>query len=85
MGTAATIRAFIAGMLSRKADKAPFADSESLVSRGRLDSVDVMEIVLFLEEKYDLDFADRGFNLDDYDSVDHILALLNEFGRIGAE
>ena len=82
METAAAIRMFIVGLLSRKGDKAPFSDNESLVSRGRLDSVDVMEIVLFLEEKYDLDFADRGFNLDDYDSVEHILALLKEFGRL---
>lgn len=76
------IREFIAELLARKADSASFDDSESLVSRGRLDSVDVMEIVLFLEDRFELDFGDRGFNLDDFDSVSHILALLRDMKRL---
>lgn len=76
------IRGFIAELLARKADTASFDDNESLVSRGRLDSVDVMEIVLFLEDRFDLDFGDRGFNLDDYDSVNQILALLKDMKRL---
>jgi len=76
------VREFVAALLARKGDTAAFDDEESLVSRGRLDSVDVMEIVLFLEDKFGLDFGDRGFNLDDYDSVSHILALLQDMGRL---
>lgn len=76
------VREFVATLLARKGDTAAFSDEESLVSRGRLDSVDVMEIVLFLEDNFELDFGDRGFNLDDYDSVSHILALLKDMGRL---
>lgn len=75
------IRNFISELLARKGDLAAFSDEESLVSRGRLDSVDVMEIVLFLEDNFGLDFGDRGFSLDDYDSVSHILALLESMSR----
>lgn len=76
------IREFVASLLVRKGDTASFGDEESLVSRGRLDSVDVMEIVLFLEDRFDLDFGDRGFSLDDYDSVKRIVALLRDMGRL---
>lgn len=82
MSTPQQVRKFIAALLARKGDTAAFDDEESLVSRGRLDSVDVMEIVLFLEDRFDLDFGDRGFNLDDFDSITHILAMLKDMGRL---
>lgn len=82
MSTLHQVREFVSALLVRKGDTAAFDDEESLVSRGRLDSVDVMEIVLFLEDRFDLDFGDRGFNVDDFDSVAHILAMLKDMGRL---
>ena len=51
-------------------------DGDSLVMSGRLDSVDTLDLVVFLEEKYGVDFADRGFDKNDLDSLDSIMALI---------
>lgn len=78
MDSVATIRSFVAALLARRGDSAVFSDDESLVARGRLDSVDVMEIVMFLEEQFGIDLGERGFNLDDYDSVARMAALVEQ-------
>jgi acyl carrier protein len=72
------IRDFVTALLQRKDDRNPISDESSLVVTGRLDSVDVMEIVVFLEDNYGLDFAERGFDLDDYDSVASIIGIVQE-------
>ncbi len=72
------IRSFVVALLERRGDKQPFSDSDSLLLRGRMDSVDVLELVEHLEEKHQVDFAVRGFHQDDFDSVDTIVGLLEK-------
>lgn len=74
----APAREFIATLLARKGDTASINKTDRLVSSGRLDSVDVMEIVVFMEDRYALDFADRGVNIDDLDSLSAIEKMVNE-------
>lgn len=52
-----------------------FQDDESLVVAGRLASIDFMHVVLFLEERYSVDFS-RGFDRDELDTVNNIVALI---------
>jgi acyl carrier protein len=70
------VREFIKKLLADKGDTAPFADTDSLLLAGRLQSLDAVEIVVFLEEKFSLDFADLGFDQEKIDSVEHIVSLL---------
>lgn len=70
------LRAFIRKLLAQTGDREGFADNDSLVLSGRLDSVDTLDLVVFLEESYGLDFADRGFDKNDLDSLDSIMALI---------
>jgi acyl carrier protein len=51
-------------------------DADSLVLSGRLDSIDILQIVVFLESNYSIDFADREFDQEDFDSIARILALV---------
>lgn len=69
------IRFFVQQLLDAKGDHRPLADDESLLLSGRLQSVDAVEMVVFLEEKFGLDFADIGFDREQLDSVDAIYAL----------
>ena len=71
------IREFVQNLLSRKGDRAAFSDSEQLVARGRLQSIDTVEVVVFLEEKYGIDFAEIGFDQSHVESIDNIMALID--------
>jgi len=70
------VREFVGSLLLRKGDTNPFTDTESLVLSGRLDSLDVLNIVVFLETQYSLDFGDRPFDQQLVDSVEEITGLI---------
>lgn len=71
----AEIREFVRSLLTASGDQAPLSDSDSLLFSGRLQSVDAVEIVVFLEENFGIDFAQIGFDKERIDSVDAICAL----------
>jgi acyl carrier protein len=70
------VREFLGSLLRRKGDTNPFTDTDSLVLSGRLDSLDVLEIVVFLEKQYAFNFGDRPFDQQLVDSVDEIKDLI---------
>lgn len=70
------IREFIQNLLQRNGDDADFTDNEQLITDGRLQSVDTLEVLLFLEEKYGLDFGESGFDQNQVESIDNILTLI---------
>jgi len=71
------IRKCLKELLLLKGDKQPFSDDASLLLSGRLASVDAVEIVVFLEEKFGIDFAKVGFDQSLIDSVDSIDSLIH--------
>lgn len=75
MESRAAIRQFLQELFAGKGDRQPFSDSDSLLLSGRLESVDAVEIVVFLEEKFGVDFAEIGFDQTLIDSVDAIDSL----------
>lgn len=70
-----TIRDFVGSLLRRKEDTNPFTDSDSLVLSGRLDSIDILQIVMFLEAK-GIDFNDQEFDQEAFDSIARILTRI---------
>ncbi len=70
------IRKYLKELLLQKGDKQPFSDDASLLLSGRLASVDAVEIVVFLEEQFHVDFAEVGFDQSLIDSVDAIDSLI---------
>jgi acyl carrier protein len=81
MNTHDEVRSFVAKLLRQKGDQAPLKDGDSLILTGRLESIDAIEIVTFLETRFDLDFAKIGFDQTQIDSVDLIVALAEKHGR----
>jgi acyl carrier protein len=69
------IRQFVQKLLTESGDDQPLADDESLLLSGRLQSIDAVEIVTLLEEKFGIDFAEIGFDRERLDSVDAISTL----------
>jgi acyl carrier protein len=76
MNTRNELRAQIQKLLAGKGDREPLGDADSLVLSGRLDSIDILQIVVFLESSYGIDFADQQFDQEDFDSIARILTLI---------
>jgi acyl carrier protein len=76
MDPMAEIRDFVKKLLALRGDRQPFTDSTSFFLSGRLGSVDAVELVVLLEEKFGIDFAETGFDQAHIDSIDAIKSLL---------
>lgn len=75
------IREFIRELLARKGDTQPVSDDASLLLSGRLQSIDAVELAVFLEETFGVDFARIGFDQEMIDTVDMINALVGETAK----
>ena len=53
-------------------------DDEGLVASGLIDSLALVQIVVYLEDTYDIDFGERGFDPDRLASTASILDLIEE-------
>lgn len=73
--TRESIRQLLRQILRKNNDTAEFTDADSLIFSGRFQSLDVLEIVTFLEERFGLDFSD-GFDQSRLDSVEEIMDLV---------
>ncbi|MEJ5378382.1 MAG: acyl carrier protein [bacterium] len=51
-------------------------DEDGLVASGLIDSLAIMEIVVFLEENYGIDFSRRGIDPEELGSIKGILDLI---------
>ena len=55
-------------------------EDERLVASGLVDSLAIMQIVVYLEEQYDIDFAASGFDPDRLATMASIVDLILEAG-----
>jgi acyl carrier protein len=74
------IHEFVQELLTNSGDDKPLVDQDSLLLSGRLQSIDAVEIVVFLEENFGIDFAQIGFDREQIDSIDLIYALVQTSG-----
>lgn len=71
------VREYLIEVLRQKEDDdEPLADGDSLVLSGRLSSLDVVGVLTFLEDEFGFAIDPRQFDLEKFDSVDTIVALL---------
>jgi len=71
------IKIFLQELLADYDAGPDFGDDDSLVTSGLLDSQAVLRMVVFLEEEYGLDLAERGFDQNDFDSLTNIMRLIS--------
>jgi acyl carrier protein len=69
------IREFVLELAQRKGSSARPSDRDPLISSGILDSIDVLEIVAFLESRYAIDFSARAFDPGDFETIESIVRL----------
>jgi acyl carrier protein len=72
----AVLRRFLARNFLLSDQELPFDDDASLITEGLLDSTGVLELILFLEESFDVRVSDADATPHNLDSVRRILAYV---------
>ena len=71
------VREYLIKVLSEgKSDTKPFADDDSLVLSGRLSSLDVVDVLMFLEGTFNFSMDPNDFDQAKFDTVNRIVALV---------
>jgi len=71
------IRRIVAEALAEAGDETPFADQESLLVSGRISSLDVVNILTALEQRFGVEVDADDFDPMQFDSVDSIGVLVD--------
>jgi acyl carrier protein len=71
------LKTFLQELLADYGKETDFSDDDLLVTSGLLDSLAVLRMVVFLEEEFGLDLAERGFDQNDFDSLSNIMRLVS--------
>jgi len=73
-----TISEFVRSLVTSRGFEANFSDEDALVTRGLLDSMDVLTIVLFLEESFGMDLDVVDFDPDKFDTISGIFSMVSD-------
>ena len=68
-GVEEILRAFIAENILYSSNGYPHADDVSFLETGVIDSMGVMELVLFIEERFDVKTEDQEIVPENFDSI----------------
>jgi acyl carrier protein len=79
------LREFIEDCLQEHNDMDGLADDESLFISGRLSSLSMTRLVVYLEETFGIDFAQAGFDIEQIDSIAEIESFIGEAKSVGKE
>jgi acyl carrier protein len=83
MSTRQQVREYLCGLLQHNHDDAAaLSDTDSLVMSGRLSSLDVVDTLTFLEERFNFELDPMDFDQKKFDSVESIVAMLREAGVV---
>ena len=75
------LRAYLQQLLTQAMDTQEFSDTDSLFLSGRIDSFSLMQLVMHLEENYQIDFSNVHFEAPLLDTVADIAAFIAEHSR----
>ena len=75
------VRLYVMQRLGMKGDDASVSNEGSLFLSGRLESIDAVEIIMYLEDEFGISFAEISFDLTLLDSIDSIAELVSRCRR----
>ena len=76
-----SLRPYLQQLLMQAMDTQEFSDTDSLFLSGRIDSFSLMQLVMHLEENYQIDFSSVYFEAPLLDTVADIAAFIQEHSR----
>ncbi len=62
----------------------PYKDTDSFLENGVIDSMNVIELVLFLEQKFGIQVADHEIVPDNFDSIQKLTAFVQSKQQVPA-
>jgi len=72
-----TLKTFIEENLVRDKSSGPVTADESLLQRGVLDSLGLMNLIAFIEEKTGVRIADDNVMLENFETINAIVATID--------
>jgi acyl carrier protein len=81
-GDKSDLREFLRQCLATAGDRGDLDDGDSLFLSGRLDSLAMTNLVVFLENAFGVDFGQVDFDVELLDSVSAIEELVGRFDRV---
>ena len=72
-----TLKTFIEENLVRDKSSGPVTADESLLQRGVLDSLGLMNLIAFIEEKTGVRIADDDVMLENFETINAIMATVD--------
>ncbi len=75
-GIADQVRDFILENLLFTDDRSAIDDDESLLDKGIIDSTGIMEVIMFIEERFGIQVRDEEMIPENLDSVSNIAAYV---------
>lgn len=76
MTTKETIQAYVAENFLFSSNGFELSDDASLLDEGIVDSTGVLELVLFVEERFDIEVLDNEIVPDNFDSVNNLTSYI---------
>jgi methoxymalonate biosynthesis acyl carrier protein len=73
-----TIRDFVSQLLAEHGHTETINDDDSLILSGLLDSLAVVNILVFLEQQYNIDLSELYFDQASFDSIELIVEFVRE-------
>ncbi len=74
------IRQFIVSKLVKKADHKNISDSDNIIMSGIIDSLGIMHLITFLEEKFKIKVKDDEILPENFESIESISTYLKTQG-----
>lgn len=72
----AQIRQYINDSILFSDDTIQYTDTDSLLAEGIVDSVGVMDLVLFVEQAFSVSVDDRDITPDNFDSIERLAGYI---------
>jgi len=72
------IREFIAKNLLYSGDGFKYGDDVSFLEEGIVDSIGVMELVAFVEDRYEIQVDDQDVTPDNFDSINRLAKYIRQ-------
>ena len=81
MDVETNVREFLRDHVAVRHEKEAVSADESLLDSGLLDSASILELVAFLEDRFDLEISDEELVPENFETINSIVVLVNAKGR----
>jgi acyl carrier protein len=76
MSVESKLRSYVLENFLFTQDQAQLASSDSFMEKGILDSTGIMEVIIFIEQEFDLSVKDEEMVPENLDSIDKLVAFV---------